>query len=245
MKPQPLNVALLLVPLLLLALIACTGPTHDEVVPDSPQKGTVSGRATDAAGKPLANVDIVINNTQFFNHNIPGHTDVNGHYKLALTPGSWYVRGSVKVKFDNKNYILDLHPDSDAAFAGTEGAIRNLSLKIAGARTGQFGNDGYYGGQVEIFAWGLPTEKITLTLQPAGTLLDGTKGKTITAQLRQGYLDDVPLGKYTVTAQMGGQPLQVRVRNTGQEYHSSLTASFDPAYAGAEGRYKLNIEVSE
>ncbi|MPR36860.1 carboxypeptidase-like regulatory domain-containing protein [Salmonirosea aquatica] len=243
MKSKHLNGSTL--PLLLLSLLACTVPSHDGIDPDSSQKGTVSGRATDAAGKPLPNANIVINNTQFYNHNILGQTDGNGQYKLALTPGSWYVRGTVPILFDNKKYVLDLHPDSDAAFAGTEGAIRNLSLKIAGERTGQFGNDGYYGGQVEVFTWGLPGEQITLTLQPVGTLLDGTTGKTIAGKLSQGYLEDVPLGKYTVSAKLGGQPLQVRVRNSGQEYRSSVTASFDPAYPGAEGRYKLNIEVSE
>lgn len=243
MKTQPLLGWLLLC--LILSLFACTGPAHDEIEPGSAQKGTVSGRSTDAAGKPLANATIVINNTQFYNHNILGQTDANGNYRLAVTPGSWYVRGTTQVRFDNKTYVLDLHPDSDAAFAGAEGAVRNLSLKIAGERTGQFGNGGYYGGQVEVFAWGLPTDQITLMLQPMGTLLDGSMGKTLTAKLHQGYLDDVPLGKYTVTARLGGQPLLVRIRNADQAYAKSVTASFDPAYAGAEGRYKLNVEVSE
>jgi 5-hydroxyisourate hydrolase-like protein (transthyretin family) len=229
----------------LLTLLACTTPASDDIRLEPAQKGTVSGRATDAAGKPLAHATIVINNTQFYNHNILGQTDANGHYKLALMPGSWYVRGTTKIRFDNKNYVLDLHPDSDAAFAGTEGVLRNLSLKIAGARTGQFGNDGYYGGQVEVFAWGLATEQITLTLQPVGTLVDDSIGRTITAQLRQGYLDDVPLGKYTITAKRGNQPLLVRIRNAEQVYAKSVTASFDAAYAGAEGRYKLDVEVTE
>ena len=244
MKTTSLNNRLLL-PFLLVTLLACTGPSHDEIEPDPAQKGIVSGRVTDAWGKPLANANIVVNNTQFFNQNILGQTDANGQYSLKLSPGSWYVRGTTKVRFDDKNYVLDLHPDSDAAFAGTQGAVRNLILKIAGERTGEFGNEGYYGGQVEVFAWGLATEQITLDLQPVGTLLDGTSGKTITSKPSQGYLHDVPLGKYTVTARLGSRPLMVRIRNAEQAYAKSVSASFDPAYAGAEGRYKLNIEVSE
>ncbi len=230
-----------------MTLFSCTQSATQEVSPDlgRPQKGIVSGSATDAAGKPLPNATIVVNNTQFYNHNVLGETDAKGKYSLSLTPGSWYVRGTTKIRFDNKNYVLDLHPDSDAPFAGTEGAVRNLSLRIAGERTGQFGNDGYYGGQIEVFASGLPTDQIMLTLQPVGNLLDGSTGKLITAKPQQSYLDNVPLGKYTVKASIGGQFLRVRVRNTGQEYGAAVTASFDPAYTGAEGRYKLNIEVSE
>ncbi|QMU26705.1 peptidase associated/transthyretin-like domain-containing protein [Adhaeribacter radiodurans] len=110
-----------------------------------PQKGYVIGKAIDTKGKPLANAAIVVNNSQFYNHNILGTTDANGTYKIALTPGSWYVRGTVVIPFDSKTYILDLQPETEGAFAGTEGAIRNLHLKISGAKTPEFGMGGYYG----------------------------------------------------------------------------------------------------
>jgi hypothetical protein len=231
--------------LALLSFLSCITPGTENVDPDKPRKGTVSGLATDATGKPLPQAAIVINNTQYYNHNILGQTDAHGKYSLTLTPGSWYVRGTTKIRFDNKNYVLDLHPDTDEAFAGTEGAVRNLSLKIAGERTGQFGNNGYYGGQVEVFTWGLDAAQITVTLQPVGPLLDGSVGSPLVSRLNQTYIDDVPLGKYTLTARLGNRPLRVRIRNTGQEYANAVTASFDPAYPGAEGRYKLNLEVSE
>ena len=226
---------------------ACTKPTSTEIDPDgnAPQKGMVSVRALDAVGKPLANASIVINNSQYYNHNVLGQTDANGRYNLQVTPGSWYVRGTVKTKFDNKTYVLDLHPDNDVAFAGSEGAVRNLTLKVSGERTGEFGNDGYYGGKVEVFTTGVPTNQVTLTLQPVGSLIDGSTGRTITTKPTDMYIHDVPLGKYTVTAQAGNQPLQVRIRNADQSYGNSVTASFDPAYPGAEGRYKLNVEVQK
>lgn len=232
---------------LTLGAMACTTPDTNTIPPDTgkPQQGAVSGRALDANGQPLANVNVVVNNTQFYNSNILGQTDANGRYSLRVTPGSWYVRGTWKTRFDNKTYVLDLHPDTDAAFAGSDGAVRNLSLKIAGERTGEHGNDGYYGGQVEVFTWGLDTEQVTLTLKPVGNLIDGSAGQTMTARPNRMYIDDVPLGKYTITARMGNQSLRVRIRNANQSYANSVTASFDPAYAGAEGRYKLNVEVSE
>jgi hypothetical protein len=76
-------------------------------------------------------------------------------------------------------------------------------------------------------------------------LIDGSTGRTITTKPTDMYIHDVPLGKYTVTAKAGDQPLKVRIRNADQSYGSSVTASFDPAYSGAEGRYKLNIEVQK
>ncbi|GAB2576828.1 hypothetical protein [Spirosoma areae] len=248
MKPASLRLTTLSVALAaFLVLSACTTPDSTEISPDSgtAQTGVVSGRALDGAGKPLTNANIVVNNAQFYNHNILGQTDANGRYSLQVTPGSWYVRGTVRTKFDNKIYVLDLHPDTDAAFAGSDGAVRNLTLKVAGERTGEFGNDGYYGGQVEVFTWGLAAEQLTLTLQPVGTLIDGSTGRTLTTKPDRMYIDDVPLGKYTITARLGNQSLRVRVRNANQAYGNSVTASFDPAYAGAEGRYKLNVEVSE
>ncbi len=203
------------------------------------------GQAVDANGAPLANARIVVNNTQFYNSTVLGQTDANGQYSLAVSPGSWYVRGTIKTTFDGKPFTLDLHPDTDAAFAGTDGAVRNLSLKIAGQRTHEHGNNGYYGGHIELYAWGLPTDQLTLTLKPVGTLMDGSAGKTLTVAPDNGSVHDVPLGKYTISARLGSQALRVRIRNANQTYGTSVTSSFNPAYAGAEGRYKLDIEIED
>ncbi|QHV96723.1 hypothetical protein GJR95_17670 [Spirosoma endbachense] len=213
----------------------------------TPQQGFVSGRVVDTQGNPIANASIVVNNTQYYNHNILGRTDASGRYKLELTPGSWYIRGTTEIKFDNKRYVLDLYSETDVAFSGTEGAVRNLSLKIAGERTGEFGDVGYYGGQIEVVGLGIDTEAVELTLQPVGALMDGMTGKSLTAKPDRMYIDDVPLGKYTITARYGAdrKPLRLRILDSDRAYGSSLTASFDPAYSGAQGRYKLNVEVAE
>ncbi|MBC7892339.1 MAG: carboxypeptidase regulatory-like domain-containing protein [Sphingobacteriaceae bacterium] len=239
--------------LLTLAALACTGPNHEVVEPDGstqPQAGIVSGKVTDGQGRPLPNASIVANNSQFYNQNVLGQTDASGRYRLELRPGSWYVRGTVDLRFDNKTYTLDLHPDTDAAFAGTEGAVRNLRLKVSGDRSGEFGNDGYYGGQLEVFgdyvdSEFFDTEDLELRLEPVGPLLDGSEGKILLGQPDRMYLDDVPLGKYKITARHTptNQVMQVRLRNQNQAYAPAVTASFDPAYAGAKGRYKLNLEV--
>ncbi|MDQ4140169.1 MAG: hypothetical protein M3142_06555, partial [Bacteroidota bacterium] len=182
------------------------------------------------------------------NQNILGTTDANGNYKIALTPGSWYVRGTAVLSFDNKTYILDLQPETVGAFAGTEGAIRNLNLKISGAKTPEFGMGGYYGGSVEIYAYGgefFDSDGVELTLEPVGTLIDGSVGNKIIRNPEGDILYDAPLGKYKISARYvpENRPLQIRMRNKGQGFNSSVTSSFDPAYPGATGSYGLSVEV--
>lgn len=234
----------------LLLFTSCTTPVNDEIPADSgkPQKGVVSGRVLDAGGKPLANADIVINNTQFYNNNILGKTDANGRYSLPVTPGSWYVRGTVDVRFDNKNYTLDLFPETTGAFAGTEGAIRDLRWKLSGEKPKEFGMAGYYGGSLEVYgAIGdfFDTDPVEFTFVPVGPLIDGSTGKTLIIKTTDESAQDIPLGKYTITARYlaTGQKMVLRLRNANQSYQNSVTASFDPAYAGATGSYRLTMEV--
>ena len=232
----------------LLFLLACTTPANDEIPadPGQAQKGTVSGRVLDTNGKPLPNADITVNNTQFYNNTILGKTDANGRYSLPLTPGSWYVRGTITIRFDNKNYTLDLFPETAGAFAGTDGTVRNLRWKLTGEKPKEFGMSGYYGGSLEVYgAIGdfFNTDNVLFTFEPVGPLIDGSTGKTLTYKSNEAK--DIPLGKYTVTARYlpTNQPMVLRQRNANQTYLKSITAGFDPAYAGAEGSYQMTLEV--
>jgi len=227
---------------------ACTTPDPAiEPAPGSAQKGYATGKAVDTGGKPLADVEIVANNTQLYNSNVVGRTDGKGEYKLQLTPGSWYVRGTVKVQYDNRTYVLDLHPETDGAFDGTEGAVRNLRWKLTGAKPTEFGATGHYGGLVEMYADNFfDTDKVELTLEPVDKLIDGSTGQKIVRRLEGGSIgdtEDIPLGRYRISARYvpTGQVVQVRLRNEGT-YGPDVTSSFEPAYAGATGRYKLTLE---
>ena len=236
---------------LLLATRCTNADQADDPQPSQPQKATVSGKATDTQGRPLANADIVVNNTQFYNNNILGKTNNKGQYTLSLTPGSWYVRGTINVRYDDRTYTLDLHPETEGAFAGTEGAVRNLQWKLTGAKPTEFGAGGYYGGQIEVYGDMVgnffDTDQVELTLEPVSPLIDGSTG---TKQVRQltgeliGQTNDVALGRYRLSARYlpTGQAMQVRLRNQGS-YQSSITSSFEPAYAGATGSYKITLEA--
>jgi hypothetical protein len=228
---------------------ACTTSEPEvDPVPSGPEKGYATGKVVDTQGKPLADVEIVVNNTQFYNSNIVGRTDSKGEYKLQLTPGSWYVRGTVKVQYDSRTYVLDLHPETDGAFAGTEGAVRNLRWKLTGAKPTEFGATGYYGGLVEVYGDNIfDTDQVELTLEPVGKLIDGSTGQKIVRRLEGGSIgdtDDIPMGRYRITARhlSKGKAVKVRVRNEG-EYGDEVTTSFEPAYEGATGRYKITLEA--
>jgi hypothetical protein len=237
----------------LLCFTSCTEPHKDDPQPKphdntKPQKGYATGKAVDTQGNPLPNASIVVNNSQIYNYNILGTTDANGNYKLALTPGSWYVRGTTTLEFDNKTYILDLQPETEGAFAGTEGAVRNLRMKISGPKTPEFGMSGYYGGSVEIYAYGgefFDSDGVELTLEPVGALIDGSTGNKIIQNPEGDILYDAPLGKYKISAHYvpENKPLKIRLRNKGQDFGSSVISSFDPAYPGATGSYGLSVQV--
>lgn len=212
-----------------------------------PQKGYVVGQVVDTQGNPLDKVDIVVNNSQFYNNNILGQTNTDGNYKLEVEPGSWYVRATIDVHYDNQTYTLDLHPENSQAFAGSEGAVRNFQWKLSGARPTDFGASGYYGGSIEIVGGGnfADVDGVELRLKPIATLIDGSTGQDITMN-PQGYvLEDVPLGKYEISAwyQAENRPLQIRIRNKDQEYSSKVTGSFEPVYPGATENYQLTVEV--
>lgn len=231
----------------------CVTDPEPEPQPDlSQQKGYATGRVTDTKGNPIADAPIVVNNTQFFNSNILGSTNADGYYKIKLSPGSWYVRGTVSVQFDNQMFTIDLHPETEGAFAGTEGAVRNLQWKLSGPKPTEFGGGGYYGGLVEIYGdmtgGFFNTEEVELTLEPVGPLVDGSTGQVVKRQLTGGVIgqtQDVPLGRYRIVARYlpTNQVLTIRERNKNQAYKNTITNGFEPAYAGANGSYKITLEA--
>ncbi|GAB4037071.1 carboxypeptidase-like regulatory domain-containing protein [Spirosoma gilvum] len=231
-----------------LQVTACTEPEKSAEETPQPRQGVVSGRAIDSQGNPIANAEVVVNNTQFYNSNIVGRTDANGNYKLQVTPGSWYMRASVKSTYNGKTCQFDLAPDNTKAFAGSDGAICNFTWKLSGTRTGEFGDEGYYGGMVAVMraSFDFEMEDVELTLSPV-RLVDGSAGRAIKQKLSalaggDDGLDDIPVGQYTITARHAptGKSMRVRVRNANQAYASSATANFNLV---GVSRYRIELEV--
>lgn len=234
--------------LLLSGSIACS--KSNEGGSDGPKPGVVTGHVVDTYGKPLANATIIASHTEFYNKNVIGTTDAGGNYRLELSPGTWYVRGSKNVTFEGKAFRMDLFTEDDGPVSATAGAVKNLRLKLSGPRTGNFGDEGYYGGTVEIFGGNefYDYTNTEITLEPVGTLIDGSTGKTIVSRLQRGlYVEDVPIGKYKVTAKYlaDNSPLFVRMRLNGT-YEKSVLASFENTTPGTTRLgYKMNIQVAQ
>lgn len=212
-------------------------------------KGVVSGRVTDARGRPIVGATVVVNNAVWFNKNIVLKSDASGIYRYDMpATDSWYVRGTTDVTYNGHTYTLELHPDYAGSFTGVDGHVVNLTWKMTGEVPKEFGHDGFYGGSVEMDA-GLDLSDlagVTLTLTPVGTLIDGSVGGAITRRVDAAIgtfaLRDVPMGRYTVRATRNGAPLVIRMRHT-TDWVPEVTTDFEPAYVGATS-YGIYFQVA-
>ncbi|WP_426750678.1 carboxypeptidase-like regulatory domain-containing protein [Myxococcus sp. Y35] len=251
-------------PLLLLgASLACSACSDNgSSTPNPPpnpgntEAHVVKGRATDATGKPLAGVEVVADNQFLGDSNVVGVTGADGTYRLDLGRAAvtWNTSASLQREFNGRTYTFDLHPRNPSPFAGNEGAVRDFTWKLTGTRPG----GGFYGSGVyfDLRDYVDPSdpdqavtrEHIELTLTPTGPLVDGSTGAPVTGRgtsTPDGFgLQDLPLGRYTVTGRYAppGQavrPLVVRVQDQGN-YAESVTADFQPVM---EDLYRMDLEL--
>ncbi|RYZ28312.1 MAG: carboxypeptidase regulatory-like domain-containing protein [Chitinophagaceae bacterium] len=216
----------------------------------APEKGVVKGRVTDAQGKAISNVKVVIENTVFFASYFYATTDANGYYRTTIKTGSWKASVRIIQPYLGIPYQFDLHPDNPDAFAGTSGTIRNFTWKLTGAKPDGVG---YYGSDVAVYTQpgsALLLGEVEITLTPEGKLVDGNAGKAITKSLTdigggEDGISDVPIGKYFITAKnkKTGSPLQVRLRNKGA-FADKLTATFTSGFTGVTS-YKIVVQVQD
>lgn len=216
------------------------------------QSGVVKGKVIDSQGKPLNGAEVVASSSIYYNSTAVGYSDANGNYKIGLPTGpavgSYYVRGTAKIKFDGLTYRLPLFTEDDGTFMPADGAIKNLRLKLSGDRTGNFGDDGFYGGTVEVNNHTLSPyivmKDIELAFKPQ-LLLDGSAGQTVRGIASGLYIYDVPLGRYQVSARQlsTGKALQVRIRAKDQDYQANVTGFFEAPFQGSE-RYQMDVEVT-
>jgi hypothetical protein len=181
----------------------------------------VTGTVVDAAGRPLAGVEVYADNTLYYNTNAIGHTDAQGRYRIDVRQpiGTWRVGARLVREYNGRTYQLDLHPDTARAFPGVDGAVRNFDWRL----TGRTPEGGSYGVATWIYRDWAPGEYLSyddteVTFTPVGPLVDGSTGQSAVVRLRGNYLSNIPLGRYRVTARWApadGRParaLGVRVR---------------------------------
>lgn len=208
-----------------------------------------SGSVVDTRGRPLKDVEVVVDNQFLSDSYVTGKTGSDGRYRIELPPvaATWHVSATHVVEYHGKTYSFPLHPNDDSAFAGNAGGVRDFQWKLKGKRP----DDGFYGafvvGYTEIGDSSIDVREVELTLVPDGPLVDGSEGETVTGKFVStgdgDAVQDIPLGRYTITAKTGGAPLMLRLRNGGTSYETSITSDFDAPY-GSLPIYNLAVELS-
>jgi len=208
----------------------------------------VKGYVRDAKGNPLSGVKVYADNTLSYNSNIIGVTEEDGHYQIELAniATSWSMSAEHTVSYNGKKYTFKLKPDLDQSLTGSKGGIRDFTWNDAS-------------GQIYIypplsFDDNLPAFNISdleITLTPAGPLLDGSAGETITKHVGpvQGGLgvDQIPIGQYKATVRWlpdGHEPIPMQVRiNYVGNYAGFADVVFDKPRGASTSNFLCELEV--
>ena len=229
--------------LLLPLLAACEGNGDSAVV--RTEGGYATGKVVDTRGNPIPGARILLDNTVFYASYINGSTKEDGTYRIKAQPGAWRAYASFKKTYNGNTYSLQLHPDTIDSFDDT-GAVRNFTWKLEGREPEN--EYGYYGGLVKVFTdhgFYEDMDDVELTLTPRGPLIDGSVGKTLVLRqgdhywVQYGYLQDIPIGRYTVTATLknedGARPLRIQDEHAEGDFASELQFDFIPEPGGSPG----------
>ena len=229
-------------------------PTAEKAT-EKAEANVVKGKVVDARGEPVAGATVTVDHTLFYNSNIQVKSGKDGTYRVQVPQGSYRVTASLLREYHGKKYKFDLHPETVADFAGSDGAVRNFVWRLSGEKPE--GSHGHYGGFVVGYTqpgdFSVQMTDIELTLTPDGPLIDGSKGQPVTRKLvstGDGFaVQDVPVGRYKITARNApedGRPeaLHVRLRNTGK-FAESLTAEFATPSGPGLAINRIEIEVKK
>ncbi len=165
------------------------------------EAGIMKGVVTNSQGAPLEGVEVYADNTLLYDSNLLAATDASGTYRidLSILNTTWHAGASLQTTFEGETYEISLAPDDDSIFATSTGAIRNFTWKTSGERPE---GDSYYGSVVYVYgdySVDFSLDNVELTLTPDGPLIDGSTGQTLVVESVGGQIDDVPIGRYTVT----------------------------------------------
>jgi hypothetical protein len=248
LKKEMKKIILLFIAAQIFGACANAKPNNETPVISAAVKGVVKGVVRYADGIPIANAKVVIENTILYASYIYATTNAKGEYSAAVPIGSWKASVQIEKEFLGKKYKYDLHADNPNSFAGYDGAIRNFTWKISGVKP----DGSYYGSPVKAYGDLLSFINMTdveLTLTPDGALIDGSAGAVIKKRLVDAGggeygIDDVPVGKYSITAKnvVTGQPLEIRIRNTGK-YANLVTGMFNSDFQLPDFLYHIVTEV--
>lgn len=238
-------------------------PASGGAAVDRAEPYVVKGRVVNPQGEPIAGALITIDNQLLYNSNSQAKTDADGRYRIELSrmAATYMAYAEYFTVYEGVEHSIELLPDDDSPFAGNAGAVRNFTVKLdSGTGTGGSGVVLFYMMDLihplDPVAEPPNRDHVTLTLEPAGTMLDGTSGKAIVSKgspSNNGYgVHNVPIGKYKVSAVYappGEAPQQmlIRVVSRGQDnaFAESVVAGFQSVTSkihNMELELKLDVE---
>ncbi len=204
---------------------AAAEPKEVKLQPMAPRPGFFVGRCVTTQGKPLNNVFINIKGLTAAGQvsYTEVHSNASGIYQMRLPAGNYMILDeSWPVTLGETGYNLPLEiVGNNDALDISAGIVRDMILRIHGRIGPDFPADkpySYFGGSIRYAfyggkyqATGLPAGTILETkLVPEGPLADGSAGKTLVLKSQsppgESYhnFQDIPLGKYTITAHLVG-----------------------------------------
>ncbi|MFO1238371.1 MAG: hypothetical protein U1F24_15420 [Alphaproteobacteria bacterium] len=215
---------------LLTAAAAAQTPPAQPVEP-----GFVYGVATDAAGQPLAGIQIFIDGIG--DNNVFVTTKEDGSYRARVSFGAYRAYATMERVWEGQTFKIDLKPDVTDSFDAADGGVRNFTWTLTGRK--QPPDMGEYGAFIYVnlgtdFTYIEDQENITYTLTPVGALIDGS---TIPPIVRKGGAErtpeygkilDLPVGRYVITgvyAPPGMKPQTLRFKDAwtrGGDFAESL-----------------------
>lgn len=179
------------------------GPT-----PGQPEPYSVTGVAVDTQGRPIAGAKVWIDRSLTFASVVEVMTDSSGRYLVTgLLNEPYYARAWTQVDYNGERFCLRLgmpNPSDYDAFTPEVGVVRNFQWQLTGVIEDLREYDGYFGGEVQLFADGdMRGGEVELTFTPTAPLIDGSTGQTLTRTINVNEelsVYDIPIGTYRVTS---------------------------------------------
>lgn len=198
--------------------------------------GFITGRATMQDGQPVPNFEVFYIGANASNGVSGRGVGKNGSYSIPVPANAEVgVYARAIADFNGQKYALEMEATNgktrNNAESTSNGIVRDFVWKLSGLRPGQTKQSAaedspnypsaYYGGVIKLDAdtmttgrndsslrYAFPAEStIAVTLTPQGSLVDGSKGQTITQTVRLGdaahynfYLRNIPIGIYSASA---------------------------------------------
>ena len=187
--------------------------------------GTVSGRAVDEAGKPLAGVNVEIVYQTYTADQLAGYgasikaetkTGADGGYSVStdhLPPGEYSAHAYTIENNDGRPVNVDLVPENPATFAANADTVRNFSGGYY-----EFTADDPYGNG-GIFVLHNAIGDFTDLSAAEVTLANVASGRHLVKTVRPSgeglIVSGVPFGTYRASVTLNGKPMRIALWGPG------------------------------